>query len=824
MDERDDSGELDDPDKLASYRQKRNFTLTPEPAHGGKPGKHALQFVVQKHWARSLHYDFRLEFAGTLKSWAVPKGPCLDPHVKRMAVQVEDHPLSYADFEGEIPAKQYGAGRVVVWDKGVWLPTGDAAQGFKDGKLKFELRGHKLQGRWTLVRMHSKGDKPVAWLLIKEHDEYERPSADYDITQALPDSINTAAKMPEGAVKMALPSSLAPQLATLAESPPEHGHWLYELKFDGYRLMARLDKGSVQCFTRNGHDWTAKLPQLATPLAALDLTGTWLDGEIVVLNDQDMPDFQLLQKAFETPTRSSAQVAIIYYVFDMPFFEGHDLRGVALSQRRALLQSQLDMHASSNIRFSAAFDAPAKDLMLSACKLGLEGLMGKRTDSTYTSQRSADWIKLKCAKREVFLICGYTDPQGARSGLGALLLGHHDDSGTLQYAGKVGSGFSDKTLAELTRVLEKTTIEASPFAGKPPVAGKPHWVQPMLWADVSFAELTSTGHIRHGVFRGLSHDKKPQHTSHTKPASSTSASPAPLVKLPTSLHLTHPDRIIDTHSGLTKLDMVMHYARVATVMLPHLKGRPVSLVRAPAGTAGELFFQKHATSGEIPGIALLPQALDPGHASLLEITNTAGLLSAAQMNTLEFHTWNGVATTLAKPDRMIFDLDPGENVSWPDVQEAALLVQTLLEALSLLPFIKTSGGKGLHVVVPLKKLHDWATVKGFSRAVVQHLAKTIPQKFVARSGPKNRVGKIFVDYLRNGFGATTVCAWSARTRPGLGVSVPIAWNELQTMTSSAHWTVANIGERISVGNSVWDSYTKAARSLHKAMKLLEFKG
>ena len=847
---------MDDLDRLSSYRQKRDFNVTPEPAGGGKANKHALTFVVQKHWAKSLHYDFRLEFEGTLKSWAVPKGPSLDPQVKRMAVQVEDHPLSYGTFEGVIPAEQYGAGRVIVWDSGVWLPQLDAAQGFKVGKLKFELRGHKLQGHWTLVRMRGHGEKQIAWLLIKEHDAYERPSGDYDVTQALPESVSTTRKtsgaiaakavsaksktvktrltgltglalqhadLPPAAVKASLPLELEPQLATLVDSPPEHGDWHYEVKFDGYRLMARLGQTSVHCLTRNGHDWTAKLPQLAKSLADTNLVDTWLDGEIVVPNAQGIPDFQLLQGVFEKRSRKEAAAflhkpaaaAIVYYVFDMPFYKGYDLRNVPLNQRRALLEQLLAKYKFSNLKFSAAIDAPSKDLMQSACKLGLEGLIGKRADSLYQSRRSTDWIKLKCGKRQAFLICGYTDPKGARAGLGALLLGQHDAKGKLQYAGNVGSGFNEKLLADLALTLKKLAAPASPFAGKPAIAGTPHWVKPKLMADVSFAEMTNTGRIRHGVFRGLLTDKKPQ-------AVALKAAYAAKVALPASLRLTHPERVIDAQSGLTKLDVVNHYAAVAAVMLPHLKGRPVSLVRAPAGTTGELFFQKHAKPGQIPGIKLLDQALDPGHASLLEINNLAGLLSSAQINTLEFHTWNGVATAIDTPDRMIFDLDPGDKVTWPDIQEAALLVRTLLEALGLVPFIKTSGGKGLHIVLPIKKLHDWDTVKGFSRAVVQHLTKTIPQKFASKSGPKNRVGKIFVDYLRNGFGATTVSAWSARARPGLGVSVPISWAELPGLTGSAQWTTENIAERITVGNSVWDGYAKSACSLKEAMKLLGY--
>ena len=839
---------MDDLDRLSAYRQKRDFNVTPEPAGGGNVSPHALRFVIQKHWARSLHYDFRLEFEGTLKSWAVPKGPSLDPHVKRMAVEVEDHPLAYGDFEGVIPAKQYGAGRVIVWDTGEWLPTVDAAQGFKDGKLKFELRGHKLQGHWALVRTRGHGEKQIAWLLIKEHDAFEKAADDYDITQALPGSVNNVesvdqkravadvnvvpatsikrkstfknADLPSGAVKANLPQKLAPQLATLVSAPLEQGDWLYEVKFDGYRLLARMGGGVVTCLTRNGHDWTLRLPQLAKSLDATGLVNTWLDGEIVVLNAEGVPDFQALQHAFDARNAGAKKLStksvtaqVTYYVFDIPFYNGYDLRSVPLSQRRELLERVLEKHTASHIKFSAAFDASPKDLMLSACKLGLEGLIGKRADSPYQSRRSPNWIKLKCGQRQAFLICGYTDPKGARTGLGALLLGHHDDNGKLQYAGNVGSGFSEKTLVDLTRRLEKFAAPASPFAGKPAIAGKPHWVKPTLLADVSFTELTNTGRVRHGVFHGLiTHERV-----------DAMAPVAAKVALPASLRITHPERVIDAQSGMTKLDIINYYGAVAAVMLPHLKGRPVSLVRAPSGTTGELFFQKHAKTGEIPGVKLLDAALDPGHASLLEITNAAGLLSSAQMNTLEFHTWNGVAKSINTPDRMIFDLDPGEKASWSDMQEAALLVRTLLEALGLVPFIKTSGGKGLHVVVPLKKQYDWDTVKGFSEAVVQHLAKTIPQKFVAKSGPANRVGKIFVDYLRNGFGATTVSAWSARARSGMGVSVPFAWDELQALTSSAHWTTQNITERINVGNSVWNDYAKSTRGLTGAMKTFGYK-
>ena len=660
-------------DSLEHYRQKRNFGITPEPADGGKPNAAALSYVIQKHWASRLHYDFRLEFEGTLKSWAVPKGPSLDPHVKRMAVQVEDHPLSYGGFEGTIPPKQYGAGKVIVWDKGSWTPIEDPVKGFRDGKLKFELHGEKLHGKWTLVRMRGNDEKQVPWLLIKEHDDEVRLAERYDITEALPDSVisgpgaaiaveetkaaakksglagavsKTATKidvkasagLPALAVKAKLPPMLEPQLATLVESAPEQGDWLYELKFDGYRLVVRLEGDDVKCITRNGHDWTDKMPKLAASLKTLRLESAWLDGEIIVPNAEGIPDFQLLQGAFEgrdrrvargVPEASPNAAAIVYYVFDMPFYAGFDLRDVPLVERRALLQQLMKKNTSSNLRFSDAFDAPSKELMTSACKLGFEGLIGKRANAPYQSRRSSDWIKLKCGKRQEFVICGFTEPKGSRTGIGALLLGLHDTKGQLQYAGNVGSGFNERVLAELREELEKIEVNVRPFDGQTSVAGKPHWVKPELMAEVSFADWTNTNRIRHAVFRGLRTDKPPQgitrekavkpsarkadaegssnptakDTPKARPKTAVKDTPAaavsPGASLLKSLRVTHPERVIDQQSGVTKLALVQHYAMVAPLMLPHLKGRPVSLVRAPSGVGGELFFQKHAQEGEL---------------------------------------------------------------------------------------------------------------------------------------------------------------------------------------------------------------------------------
>ncbi|MCS4510076.1 DNA ligase D [Xylophilus ampelinus] len=856
------------PDPLDAYRRKRDFTVTPEPQEGGETSADALRFVVQKHWASRLHYDLRLEIDGTMKSWAVPKGPSLDPHDKRMAVQVEDHPIAYNLFEGDIPPKQYGAGKVIVWDKGTWAPQDDPARGWKAGKLKFALHGHKLHGHWTLVRMHGKRaeeEKQPPWLLIKENDIHARSADAFDVVEAQPDSVgclpdpavprassraeNTGpdpvspigcskaaapARPPRGKAA-ALPESLSPQLATLASAPPtDTAAWIFELKFDGYRLLARKQHGNVRLFTRNGLDWTARMPKIAAAVEALPFASGWLDGEVVVLGADGAPDFQALQNAFERPARRCGVAAgIVYYVFDLAFHGGEDLRPLPLDDRRARLQAMLGGRSGTDslVRFSEAFDAPPGDLAVSACKLGFEGVIGKRRDAPYTGRRSADWIKLKCGKRQEFVIGGYTDPKGSRQGLGSLLLGVHDDDGTLRYAGNVGTGFSEHTLQTLHEALAAQATEQSPFADTDGIARGAHWVRPVLLAEVSFAQWTRIQRIRHAVFQGLRSDKPARVIvqersmaidSLTKKdrAARKNASDA----LPIGMKVTHGDRVVDPKSGLRKIDLVRYYATVAPLMLEHMQGRPTSFVRAPSGVDGELFFQKHAEGEGMPAVRRLDPALDPGHAPLLEVASADALLQAVQMNVLEFHTWNARHDRIERPDRMTFDIDPGEGVPWEQVQQAAVLVRVALEELGLPAFLKTSGGKGLHVVVPIKRLHGWDAVKGFSEAVARHLARTIPSRFVAKSGPRNRVGKIYVDFLRNGRGATTVAAWSARSRPGMGISVPLEWDELETLTSGAHWTVRTVDARLRPGNAPWAGYAAAAVSLTPALKVLARNG
>lgn len=833
-------------DALKLYKAKRNFSITSEPAEGGQASTDAdaLKFVIQKHWASRLHYDFRLELDGTMKSWAVPKGPSYDTRDKRMAVHVEDHPISYNEFEGTIPENQYGAGKVIIWDKGTWEPLEDPHDGYVKGSLKFRMHGHKMHGKWALVRIKGRGDeKQEPWLLIKEKDDFARPAEVFSVIDEMPDSVSAlpmpadAVKkparkarakkgaLPEGAVKAALPAEFAPELATLVDKPPSSpDDWVFEIKFDGYRMLARVEGKDVRLITRNGNDWTSKLKPLQQELARMKLPDGWYDGEIVVNDEQGRPNFNLLQQAFD----GSNTAAIIYFLFDAPYLGGNDLREVALVERRALLEAALAKAAgSAMVRFSAQFGTDPHQLVEAACKMGLEGVIGKRRDSKYVSRRSPDWIKLKCGHRQEFIIAGYTDPQGSRTGIGSLLLGYHDKDGVLQYAGNVGSGFNEATLRDLTKKLKALDTDESPFPPKAVAGRKHHWVKPKLIAEVSFSEWTNTGSVRHPVFQGLRADKPAskitrEEARHMEQVASGEGA-APATRLPPSLKVTHGERVVDAQSGVTKLELVRYYALVGEMMLEHLKGRPLALVRAPAGVGGELFFQKHADVKKLPGMAHMPEELDPGDPPMLEIVSVEGILSAAQWNVVEFHTQNAVRKSYEKPDRMVFDLDPGEGVGWLAIQEAAQLMHAFLDQLGLPSFLKTSGGKGLHVAVPVKGGLDWDTVKGFSQAVVHHLASTLPDRFAFKSGPRNRVGKIFIDYLRNGKGATTASAWSARTRPGLGISVPLAWDELMAVKSGDQWNVRNAHTRLDKGNEPWAGYAKAARTLTAAMKQLSYK-
>lgn len=861
---------------LDDYNRMRDFSATSEPAAVKRRGRskateHALQFCIQKHDASHLHYDFRLELDGALKSWAVPKGPSLDPKVKRLAVHVEDHPLDYATFEGSIPEGHYGAGDVIVWDRGVWIPQEDPAKAYAKGKLKFELQGEKLSGIWNLVRTHMPGKKEN-WFLIKHQDSAARPQDDYDVLSAEPDSVlseRTLISKPKlaaeqarpvkkapakprkaasgtltGARKAKLPAQLKPELATLVDSAPE-GQWSYEIKFDGYRIMARIDHDQVQLFTRNGHDWTHKLPQQAQALAELGLESAWLDGEVVVTNEQGVPDFQALQNAFEAGRSGS----IMYYLFDMPYLNGVDLREVPVEERRAALSTVLGGHEQPLLRFSEAFDETADALLNSACQMQMEGLIGKRLGSPYVSRRSSDWIKLKCKHRQEFVVVGYTDPKGARSAFGALLLGLHDrDSGELRYAGKVGTGFNETTLKSILAQLKPLQVKKAAVVNPPSgfEAKGVHWLKPNLLAEVAFAEMTKDGSVRHAVFHGLRNDKpaksiteeraKPVKTSAKASPSKKAASskktaeskkatepkkaePAPsqLGLASGKVRITHPDRVIDAVSGTTKMQLAEYYASVAEWILPQLKDRPVALVRAPDGIAGELFFQKNAERLAIPGITTLDK--DVTGQPVMLINNAEALICAVQMSTVELHTWNATTVDLEKPDRFVLDLDPDPALPWKSMVEATALTLTVLDELGLKAFLKTSGGKGIHLVVPLTRKHGWDEVKDFSHAIVSHMAKLLPERFSAVSGPKNRVGRIFIDYLRNGLGATTICAYAARTREGLPVSVPLFREEVGEIKGGNQWNISNVHERLNeVGDEPWADLKKTRQSITAEMR------
>lgn len=864
---------------LDDYNRMRDFSATSEPAAVKRSGRktakdHALQFCIQKHDASHLHYDFRLELDGALKSWAVPKGPSLDPKVKRLAVHVEDHPLDYATFEGSIPEGHYGAGDVIVWDRGVWIPLDDPQKAYAKGRLKFELQGEKLGGIWNLVRTHMPGKKEQ-WFLIKHQDNAARPQDDYDVLVAEPDSVlsertivaspNKTAEQAKplkkapakprkqatgkltGAHKAKLPAQLKPELATLVDSAPE-GEWSYEIKFDGYRIMARIEGDQVQLFTRNGHDWTHKLPQQAEALAELGLESAWLDGEMIVANEQGVPDFQALQNAFEVGRSGN----IVYYLFDLPYLNGVDLREVAVEERRAALATILGSQKSQLLRFSEAFEETPDALLNSACQMQMEGLIGKRLGSPYVSRRSSDWIKLKCKHRQEFVIVGYTDPKGARSAFGALLLGLHDrDSGELRYAGKVGTGFNETTLKSILAQLKPLQAKSAAVVNPPSgfEAKGVHWLKPKLLAEVAFAEMTKDGSVRHAVFHGLRNDKpakaiteeraKPvktveSKTAEKKPARKTAASKpkAPGKKAAANktesapsqanlangkVRITHPDRVIDAVSGTTKMQLAEYYASVAEYILPHLKDRPVALVRAPDGIAGELFFQKNAERLAIPGISTLDK--DVTGQPVMMINSAEALIGAVQMSTVELHTWNATQTDLDKPDRFVLDLDPDPALPWKSMVEATALTLTVLDELGLKAFLKTSGGKGIHLVVPLTRKHGWDEVKDFSHAIVSHMAKLLPDRFSAVSGPKNRVGKIFIDYLRNGLGATTICTYAARAREGMPVSVPVFREEVAEIKGGNHWNIHNVHERLAeVGEEPWADMKKTRQTITAQMR------
>src|SRR5438552_127979 len=738
-------------DRLERYREMRDFSITPEPlGRKATAKKKALRYYIQRHAATRLHYDFRLELAGVLKSWAVPKGPSFDPADKRLAMQTEDHPLDYGEFEGVIPEKQYGAGEVLLWDRGTWTPEDrDPLEALRKGRLHFRLDGEKLRGSWILTRTRGNEDRP-AWLLIKRNDEEARSG--YDVTAERPESVKRAPKRAKRAEKAAaLPQFISPQLATLVTDPPKTGEWLYEVKHDGYRMLARLTKRDARLFTRSGKDWTERLPHLVKALKALKLTDTWLDGEIVVLREDGRSSFQALQNAFD----AGADARIVFYVFDAPFLKGADLRRLPLAERKARLAKLLK--GSGSVRFSEHLEGDSAEVLDKACKLGLEGLIGKLADSVYVSGRTKTWIKLKCRLEQDFVIVGTTAPGGSRTGFGALLLGVYDaPGGKLKYAGKVGTGFDEEWLATLTKRLAALKRPDSLLVN-PAREKAVQWVKPQLVAQIAFAERTDDGILRQASFLGLREDLPPKSVTEER------AQRPPEVKGDGAVHgvkISHPERLVWPSLGITKRDLARYYDGVAARILPHLARRPLTLVRCPDGAEKKCFYQRHLAMGASPGDVKTFKRERSSKGYYIYIDSDSALITLVQNGAVELHTWGATGPDVQHPDRITLDLDPDEQLPWAELVRATEMTRTIVEALKLRCFLKTTGGKGLHVVLPIQPKLGWAEVKDFSRHIAEFLVRAEPKLFTAKIAKERREKKVFVDYLRNSETASAVSAFS----------------------------------------------------------------
>jgi bifunctional non-homologous end joining protein LigD len=825
---------------LREYRQKRDFTRTTEPrGRDARADRH--RFVVQKHVARRLHYDLRLELDGVLKSWAVTRGPSLVAGEKRLAVQTEDHPLQYIDFEGPIPEGEYGAGRMIVWDTGTWHTEGDAEAQLAKGHLTFELAGEKLGGRWHLVRLpsdhernHGRAQAKTNWLLMKSDDERAvKPGR--DVLTELPKSVKSGLTIeeidpppaadpkpaPRGApaadnsraapAKLALPKEAKPEqlpdfippaLATPAETPPTGSRWLHEIKFDGYRLMARIDRGRVKIKTRSGLDWTAKFKSIAEVLARLPVTAALIDSELVVESDNGVSSFSDLQ----ADLAAERQDRLVLYAFDLLHLDGQDLRRARLDARRALLKQILE-NAGPTVRFSESFEEDGAVILKHACRLGLEGVVSKRRDAPYTSGRGKAWIKTKCIASDEFIVAGYTPSTVARRSIGALVLARRTASG-LGYAGRVGTGFSaitaealwNRLSAQLARIpppLEGLTAEARRGV---------RWVEPTLVAAVEYRALTGDGLLRHASYKGLRDDKR---ADEIVVSAFTAATPR---EAEMTTRLTHADRRLWPDDGVTKEGLADYLTSVWPWIAPFVLDRPLALVRCPSGIAEACFFQKHRFAGMTDDIRV---TTDPDDGKdILSVGSRDGLVALAQASVCEIHTWGSTLADIEHPDMITFDLDPSEDAGWEAVLAGAHDVRDRLAKAGLASFVKTSGGKGLHVVAPLKPRADWETVKAFCERMAREMASQYPDRYVAVMSKEARRGRIFVDYLRNGRGATTVCAYSPRARAGAPVSMPLAWDELSTALRPNRYTVENAAHRLdNVGTDPWAGFMDAAERL-----------
>ncbi|MFO1125395.1 MAG: DNA ligase D [Methylocystis sp.] len=839
---------------LADYRKKRDFAATDEPRGRGARTT-GNRFVIQKHAARRLHYDLRLEMDGVLKSWAVTRGPSLVPGEKRLAVHVEDHPLDYRDFEGVIPQGQYGAGDVIVWDKGVWIPDGDPHKGYAKGHLDFELKGKKLGGRWHLVRMARKPrDKHDNWLLIKGQDEFARTPEDEDILDDMPLSVKSGRAIKDlaeapakrfskkapapkqaatsqsvkissairpapalniepsrirGAKKTQLPNFVAPMQASAGAAPASRD-WIHEIKFDGYRVQARIEAGRVRLLSRGGLDWTKKFgDEIVAALRGLPLGAALVDGEIVVETSAGASDFSALQDDLS----AGRSDRFVYWMFDLLYLDGYDLRGATLLDRKGALASLLGIETGDKLRFSAHFEDNGALVLSHACRLGLEGVVSKLRDSPYRSGRVKSWIKAKCFARQEFVIAGYTPSTVSRRAIGALVLGVYQH-GALRHVGRVGTGFTTDMAHELFAKLDPLRTSSSTFGARLSAEAARHvrYVRPELVAEVEFRGWTADQILRHASFRGLREDKRAQDVVREK---------APPVERPataraetSAVTLTHPDRLYWPDQGVTKQGLADYYSEVWRYIAPFIVNRPLALLRCPSGVDGEKFFQKHAWKGIDPHIALIHDPKESEDEPLLSIKDLDGLIALVQAAALEIHPWGSTASDWERPDVIIMDLDPGEEVMWESVIAAAEETRDRLQSLGLSAFVKTSGGKGLHVMAPVIPKAEWPQVKAFTKSIADAMAKDSPSKFVSTIAKSKRRGKILIDYLRNQRGATAVAPYSTRARPGAPVSVPLAWDELSPAIGPAYFTIAKTLARLdSLKADPWADFRQAAAAI-----------
>lgn len=854
---------------LQTYRTKRDFDLTPEP-RGKAARRGGNSFVIQKHAARRLHYDLRLEQDGIMKSWAVTRGPSLVPGKKRLAVHVEDHPIEYNDFEGTIPQGQYGGGTVMIWDRGRWEPEGDPHKGYKKGHLTFRLDGKKLHGRWHLVRMPKRpGEKRENWLLIKAHDEEAREPNDPDILEAEPLSAATGRSMeeiagtdgavwhsnkpvkenaaqlkkavkarPKRQVKSAqsrsaaraskskspvksakrkktkadakpvpdarptpMPAFIPPCLALLNGKAPEGPDWIHEIKFDGYRIQARIDCGDVRLLTRQALDWSTKFATVANVLRDLPIDQAIIDGEIVSEGSEGVSSFSQLQQDLKEGRGEN----LIYYAFDLLYLDGYDLTPAPLEARKEALRKFLPRSKTAAVRLSEHFTEPGPMLLKHACQMKLEGIISKRRDAPYHSGRGGDWVKTKCSDRQELVVAGYAPSTVDPRAIGALILGYYR-GGRLHYAGRVGTGYTHKVARDLWTRLQPLRTDKPPFGATPKEetrARNAKWVEPRLVAEVDFRGWTHGDRVRQASFQGLREDKSAKDVVRelaTMPAKSSQravasalANPAKKTKeLP--FKLTHPDRVYWEDAGITKQDLAEYYTRVWKWMAPHVVGRVLALVRCPEGATAECFFQKHASAGVDK--KRLHLVAEPDGDKSISIDDLEGLIALVQAGVLEVHTRGTTIDHLEEADRLVFDLDPGPGIVWKDIIAAARDVRARLAALGLKSFLKTSGGKGLHVVLPIRYT-PWDEAKDFCRAIAEQMAADTPDHYTATIKKSERGNRIFIDYLRNSREATAVAPYSTRARAGAPISTPIAWEELGSLPSADRYMVLNLPQRLS---------------------------